>query len=765
MKISTILDQIDMGAMALPEFQRGYVWNRNQVRNLMKSLYQQHPVGSLLVWVTETETAEARGDGRLAPGSVKLILDGQQRITSLYGIIRGKEPEFFEGDANAFNGLYFNLDEESFEFYGPMKMKDNPAWISVTELMQKGAGSVMQELVTTPEFTDRLNEYLNRVNAIDNIKQTDFHIDEVTGNDKTIDVVVDIFNNVNSGGTKLSKGDLALAKVCAEWPSAREELNRKLSKWDSAGYKFKLDWLMRCINAIVTGEALFRYLGEVETPEFKDGLLKAERAIDHCLNIISSRLGLDHDRVLGSKGSFPLMVKYVVERGGRIDNAEERDKLLYWYINTLLWGRYAGSTESVLNQDLEAIEDIDAGLDNLIDLLRRNRGDLRLQANDFLGWSRGARFYPLLYMMTRSNHAIDWNTGIELSSHVLGNMNRLEVHHIFPRALLYKHGYERADVNAIANFTFLTKETNLYVSDKNPQAYLEEFVEKNPGAVESHWIPMDRDLWKVENYKEFLRARRELLAESANGFLEGLFAQAPTEAAAPSERVYVDRKPIPGGITSDEEEQVLSQINDWIATVGLPKGELEYELFDEETSEAKAIVDLAWPEGLQSGLSHPVAFLVDENAGLEEIVSQSGYIFFTDFEKFQRYVRAEILASVYETSQTDVEARFSETAEFVRNIVSGLSNLSLKVNPGELRISKSGWQGSLWLKPRKEDYRLVTTGELGSLFDETICRIVGPEHNVSDRGYTTWFFEGEEKIEELLRELARFGTSGASSVG
>jgi len=81
MQIQTILDQIDLGAMALPEFQRGYVWNREQVRGLMYSLYRKHPVGSLLVWATKTENADARGDQALQAGSVKLLLDGQQRIT------------------------------------------------------------------------------------------------------------------------------------------------------------------------------------------------------------------------------------------------------------------------------------------------------------------------------------------------------------------------------------------------------------------------------------------------------------------------------------------------------------------------------------------------------------------------------------------------------------------------------------------------------------------------------------------------------------
>ena len=99
MRISTILDQIDDGAIALPEFQRGFVWNRSQVRGLMESLYRRHPVGTLLSWSTRTENVASRGDTPLPPGHVKLLLDGQQRITSLYGIIRGTPPPFFEGNA------------------------------------------------------------------------------------------------------------------------------------------------------------------------------------------------------------------------------------------------------------------------------------------------------------------------------------------------------------------------------------------------------------------------------------------------------------------------------------------------------------------------------------------------------------------------------------------------------------------------------------------------------------------------------------------
>lgn len=86
MKVQTLLESIDNGAIALPAFQRGYVWRRSQVRGLMDSLYREHPVGSLLMWQTRTESAATRGDGELQPGTVQLLLDGQQRTTTLYGL-------------------------------------------------------------------------------------------------------------------------------------------------------------------------------------------------------------------------------------------------------------------------------------------------------------------------------------------------------------------------------------------------------------------------------------------------------------------------------------------------------------------------------------------------------------------------------------------------------------------------------------------------------------------------------------------------------
>ena len=660
MKVSTILDHIDSGDMALPKFQRGYVWNRDQVRGLMDSLYRRHPVGSLLVWATGADGANHRGEQDLAPGVVRLLLDGQQRITSLYGIIRGAPPTFFDGNAKTFTDLYFHLGEEEFRFYQPLRMRGDPLWIDVTSLLREGNAGLGKQIVRLsqlPEFVAHQGEYIGRLSNILGICDIDLHIEEVTGADKTVDVVVDIFNRVNSGGTKLSQGDLALAKICGSWPEGREAMQTILAGWRKNGYDFSLDWLLRGVNAIVKGEARFSHLHNVDTSEIQTGLKHTERSIDYALNLIGGRLGLDHDRVLFGRYALPVMARYINQRGGHLDDAVERDRLLYWYFQSAMWGRFSGSTESTLNVDYEAIAEPEGGIERLLEQLRLWHGSLRVEPANFRGWSLGARFYPVLYALTRVGEAKDWGTGLPLKSGMLGKMSALEVHHIFPKKLLYDHDYTRPEVNAIANFCYLTKDTNLQIGARSPSEYFLEIEQRHPGALASQWIPMDPELWQTENYRAFLEERQRLLAASTNELLEELLhdAATPLMTTAPATELAlnaVETEAIPGGIGDDQEEAVLNSLNDWLSAQSLPEGRMEHELAHPDTGEPLAILDLAWPNGLQEGFSDPVALLLGEEQQTLQIANDYGFRHFTNAEAFKRYVEAEVLASAVDGSES-----------------------------------------------------------------------------------------------------------------
>jgi hypothetical protein len=186
----------------------------------------------------------------------------------------------------------------------------------------------------------------------------------------------------------------------------------------------------------------------------------------------------------------------------------------------------------------------------------------------------------------------------------------------------------------LANLTFLTHETNLLVSDRQPVEYFDTYVRKHPGAVESHWIPMDRQLWAVERYREFLAARRALLAQTANTFLDSLLAGAIPEATL-----------IPGRIESAEEERAIQGRQNWLVHQGLPRGEEQYEVLHPITGEPLAVLGLAWPQGLQEGYSQPVTLLLEEGQEVEEAANRAGYHYFTDIAAFRTYVLCEILAA------------------------------------------------------------------------------------------------------------------------
>lgn len=358
--------------------------------------------------------------------------------------------------------------------------------------------------------------------------------------------------------------------------------------------------------------------------------------------MIGGRLGLDHDRVLFGRFAIPVMVRYLSEKGQALDE-KERDKLMFWFAQSGMWGRFSGSTESFLNKDLAALEGPDGGLDALLEQLRLWHGGLMVEPGHFTGWSLGARFYPVLYMLTRMGQSRDWGTGLPLKASLLGMMNRLEVHHIFPKAQLYKLSHSRPNVNAFANFCFLTKDTNLNISDQLPETYIPKIEAKHPGTLASQWIPANPALWKIENYLDFLEARKVLLAAEANRTFKELLHGDDhwLDRSAPVQPMVMTT--IMGGITSEVEERMLEELNDWVEAQGFPRGEIGFDHSDPGTGQQVAVFDLAWPDGLQSGLTAPVAVLIDETADVLGMASEAGYRCFTSVAVFKTYVMHELV--------------------------------------------------------------------------------------------------------------------------
>lgn len=747
-RLSTLLDEIDSGVVLLPEFQRGYVWNRDQVRGLMRSLYKAYPVGGLLVWETTSEDITVRGAGA-GSGTRQLLLDGQQRVTSMYGVVRGTPPPFFEGDKAAFTGLHFNVETESFEFYAPTKMAGDPTWVSVTELFHKGP---FEYLTAFPDVErEVLNTYLERLNRIKEIENRNFNSEKITGAGKTVEEVVDIFNKVNSGGTKLSKGDLALAKLCAEWPEARKALRDHLDRWKKAGFRFSLDWLLRNATAVATGRALFSSLAEVSAADFESALGKSVNHVGTFLDAASGRLGLDHDRVLMGRYATPVVTRLLHLNGGGFTDSAHRDKVLYWYVHSALWGRFSGSTETYLQQDYEAVER--GGVDALISTLERVRGgQLVVSPDDFSGATRGSRFYPLLYLLTRVAGARDFGSGLELRAELLGKLTSLQVHHIFPKALLRKHGFDRNEINALANFCFLTQDTNIKIGMRDPAEYLPEVEAKHPGVLESQWIPTDPELWRVDRYKDFLAARRELLAASAQSFLEGLRNPAASHDDALLERLQVADEVI----DDPRGEQVRSLITE-LESRGFATPVVDAEIPDPASGAELAVAEAFWPEGLQRGLGSPVVLELDPDEADLPRLEELGYQVFTSVDALLGFVDSESASAAGEASpesQVEYSAHNDAESEFARRMKAVY----------ERGRSEAGYNASYFLSmlsqygPQETAHRLLASPAISDGFAELWERgrlDLTVEAIVVDPQFSSLFSEHEVALAQ--RRLAQFG--------
>ena len=544
--------------------------------------------------------------------------------------------------------MYFHVGEETFEFYAPVKMKDDPLWISVTQLFQEDLAPFIAKF-NAPEFAGQFAAYLTRLNRLRGILDREFHLEKIAGEDKTTDVVVDIFNRVNSGGTKLSKGDLALAKIAAEDPQMRQRMRTELARWASVGYTFNLDWLLRNVTAVATGKAQFSTLDAVSSAQFSAAFEQTVKYLDTLLNLVADRLGLDHGRVLLSRYAFPVMVRYLHLHNGAFPSIADRDKLLYWYIHAGMWGRFSGSTESKLAQDYESLAT--SGLDGIIATLAQTRGgSLQVNPGDFTGFGMGSRFYPMLYLLTRVLGAKDFGTGLDLKATLLGKLSSLQVHHTFPKKVLYDAGYSRGEVNAVANFVFLTQETNLAISKTPPAEYMPPILASMPGVLESQWIPTDPALWQIDRYIDFLNARRVLLADAANGFLSSLLDGSAAQAES------LPRTPAVQDEEADDRAAAVDALLVELAEHAVVPPLRDWQVDDPRTGSRLAVAEAYWPAGLQPGRGEPVVLELDPDDSDIERMQAIGYRVFTSLQALREFVEREAAVDAGDLTEDDGES-------------------------------------------------------------------------------------------------------------
>jgi hypothetical protein len=236
---------------------------------------------------------------------------------------------------------------------------------------------------------------------------------------------------------------------------------------------------------------------------------------------LRTNAGIEDESLLTSPLIIIATAAFGAVRNNELTSKEEKE-LLRWILTANARGHFSrGSTETILDQDLGPIFRR-APVDDLFALMRQQFGRLHVEPQDFVG--RGARstLFSTTYLALKARGAKDWRSGLGLSLTHQGKMHYIEYHHIFPKSLLAREGYDKAEINEIANIAFISGRSNRDILNKEPKKYFPEKIIAKHGqeALITHLIPTDPQLWELSRYRDFLDWRRQRLTEEVNKLLE-----------------------------------------------------------------------------------------------------------------------------------------------------------------------------------------------------------------------------------------------------
>jgi hypothetical protein len=587
--VSILLSWVKGGIVAIPEIQRPFVWSKSQVRNLMDSLYQGYPVGYIITWQNPHVRLK---DGTTSQGK-NVLIDGQQRITALRAAILGKE---VMNKKYKYEKIVISFNPVTEEFKVKDRGTERGAeWITdIAEVMTDDFNQLafLDKYMEKNQDTDK-SKVLDRVLRLIQVKNKNIG-NIVLSADLPIEIVNEIFIRINKSGVPLSSADFAMSKIAVYEKEEGDEYGMSLRKFIdyfcnlaiepthfkdieendthfvSTDYFQHISWLRGDAddiydpdyNDILRVAALTEFnrgrlsdlvallsgrnfetrenLKEIADESFEKlerGVYKFTREyhMKHFVQDILRAAGFKNSDMIGSKNA----INYAYAVYLRTRDIEEETHVATKYtkrllVLSLLTGRHSGSFESQFESDLKHI--VKPG-----DIEKFVR-TLEEQTMSDIYW---ASTLPDEFNKTNTTSPF-WNVYVAAQnvlgkSSFLSNSNKVEsmttaqVHHIFPKNYLVKHGVERSDYNKIANFVYLRDDINIKVSDQEPARYMARVKEYN-GAfgsditsdtelaenLENNALPDSLLTATHEDFFDFMQERRKLMALIVKDYYETL---------------------------------------------------------------------------------------------------------------------------------------------------------------------------------------------------------------------------------------------------
>jgi len=560
--LGSLMDAIELGTIGLPEIQRPFVWKNAKVRNLFDSMYQGFPVGYLLFWENgAAEASRAIGIDGKQKVPQQLIVDGQQRLTSLYAVIKGV-PVLRENYEAERIEIAFNPLTEKFEVADAAIKRDKSFITNISSIWARGShlfqivegyikGLSLTREVTLEETTRIQDAFIKLQNLLGfpfTVLCLRANIDE--------EQVAEVFVRINSEGKKLNQADFILTLMSVFWDEGRAQLEEfcRHARRPAAGqacpfnYIFKPDpdQLLRVSVNVAFRRARLKTVYSVlrgkdlETEQFSEERREAQferlkSAQSRVLNLQywhdflkAIRLaGFRSEQMISSQAAiiFAYSLYLIGRTQFRIEEFDLRRLIAQWFFMTAITGRYSSSPETKQEFDLRRLVGVgdSNGFKAILreicrTTLTQDYWEITLPGDLATSAARSPSmfaYFAALNLLEATALFSNQKVADLMDPALQANRSALERHHLFPKAYLTSLGInDPREINQIANFTVIEWGDNTQISNKPPAVYAEALGQRFSGRelermYRHHALP---DGWEHLEYHDFLQRRRDLMA-------------------------------------------------------------------------------------------------------------------------------------------------------------------------------------------------------------------------------------------------------------
>ncbi len=498
--IATLLYEVKSGRLRIPRFQRDFVWPKKKVLELLESIYKEFPIGSFFIWEAPKQynnlfrkIPELEIKDPDSSDDIRYILDGQQRITSLFVIIQGLKLSGLD-----YSNICFDLDKSEFIH----RAGDMERFIPLHKLLGTERHKIYAKLTEERKSTfDKCAQIFHK-----------YPLSIVLVKDKGLEDVCKVFERINQGGKRLDIFDLVVAGTWDEDLNfdLKERIQKLNEKFESSFGEIDAEVVTETLSLVIHGQCTRAYQLKLKAKEIIDIWDDVVESIEKSIDFIKHNLGVKRYDFLPYRDILPLMA-YFYFKAEKMSTFQKK-KIEEWFWKVSFSERYSGVTFTKMGEDKVLFDSIVNS--NEIDIDYPINLNIERIKSIKMGRSTAVRNAIICILALKNPQNFRNNQFVPLDRDYFYEFNKSEKHHIFPKSYLKKQGIKEEDI--ITNFCFIPSELNKEISNKKPSEYFKDYKKLNKDEfdtiLKSHLIPNKEDsgIWSDDYYK-FITQRAELI--------------------------------------------------------------------------------------------------------------------------------------------------------------------------------------------------------------------------------------------------------------